>query len=257
MDSTQQTGLDDLPAELVEKIAYQLPLATLKAFRLAEDRSAAAGFRPLLDFVPNAIKSSTLELRGRPNRELSQLVGLTSMPPIARIVTSLIVGCGATRLDLLPKIHLPSLTHFELKQLEITAARDVTTFLTNHSRTLQILELDKIDIICPLTEGHRNEILPAEWQAILATIRGLPHVAELLLSDLGYYNPQHDITYRIWINPAQIRENESLRREDGSGCDIVIRAKGAQATARGAVGKVIDAVLGSTGRKVFKFRIAA
>lgn len=115
MDSTQQTGLDDLPAELVEKIAYQLPLATLKAFRLAEHRSAAAGFRPLLDFVPNAIKSSTLELRGRPNRELSQLAGLTSMPPIARILTSLIVGCGATRLDLLPKIHLPSLTHFELK----------------------------------------------------------------------------------------------------------------------------------------------
>ena len=240
MGLNSQTGLDDLPAELVEKIAYQLPLATLKAFRLSESRCAAAGFKPLLGFVPNAINSSTLEQRGRAsNRELSQLVDLTSIPPIARIVTSLTVGHGATRLELLSEIQLPSLACFRLKQIETTAAQDITTFLSNHAHTLQNLELDKVDIIRPLKEGNRNETLPTEWQNILTTIHGLPHVSDLLLSDLGYYNPNRDITYRIWIDPAQIRENESLRREDGSGCEVVIRAKGAQATARGAVGKVV------------------
>ena len=258
MDSNEQTGLDDLPAELVEKIAYQLPIATLKAFRLAKRSIAAAGFKPLVDFVPNAINCSTLELPNRTsNRELSQLLSLALIPWISKTITSLTIGHGATTLELLSEIQLPSLACFRLKQIEISSASNITTFLSNHAHSLQNLELDKVDIICLLTEGDRNEVLPREWHDILTVIRGLPHIADLLLSDLGYYNPKRDITYRIWIDPAQIRENEILRREDGDGCEVVIRAKGAQATARGAVGKVVDAVLASNGRKVFRLRVPA
>lgn len=258
MDPNDSAGLRDLPIELVEKVAYQLPLATLKDFRLSESRCAAAGFKPLLGFVRNAINCSTVELPGRTSkRKLSQVVDLAWIPWISKTITSLTVGHGATRLELLPEILLPSLASFRLKQIEISSASDVTTFLTNHAHTLQNLELDKVDIICPLSEADRNDTLPGEWHNILTTIRGLPQVADLLLSDLGYYNPKRDITYRIWIDPAQIRENESLRREDGNGCEVVIRAKGAQATAKGAVSKVVDAVLASTGRKVFRLRVPA
>jgi hypothetical protein len=94
-----------------------------------------------------------------------------------------------------------------------------------------------------------------EWRSILTTVRGLPHLSELLVSDLGYYNAERDITYRIWIDPEQIYENANLRCEEDSNCYVVIRATGAQARAKDAVAKAIDAVMQSTGKKVLKFRI--
>ena len=256
MSTEENTAFAALPVELVERIAWFLPLTALKTFRSTDGKCAAAGLKPLLEFVPRAVNASMLELPGRVlNRDLDQLVDIATTPSISKVITSLTVGRGATRLELLSTIHLPNLLSFRLRQIEIDSAKYITTFLSGHENSLRSVELNKVDIICPLTEGSRNEILPMEWRDILTTIRGLPHLSELLVSDLGYYNAERDMTYRIWIDPAQIRENASLRCEEAGNCDVVIRATGAQARAKDAVDKAIDAVMLSTGKKVLKFRI--
>lgn len=106
-----------------------------------------------------------------------------------------------------------------------------------------------------MTEGNRSETLPAEWRSLLSAIPELPHLAELVVLDLGYYNLDRDLRYKIWIDQEAIRQNEALRGSEGDRYPVLIRAKAAQATTKWAVPKVVDAVLQSTGKKVFKFQI--
>lgn len=246
-----------LPIELVEEIAWQLPLAGLRSFRLSGSRNAAAGLKPLLYFVPGAVSCSTLQSpRGVPCRQLSDLAAISRFRSIANVITSLTVGKGASKLDLLSQICLPNLSFFRMIQVEIESSQGVTIFLSNHANTLTSMEIREVDITCPLTEGDRHETLPQEWQAILRASKELPNISDLMILDIGYYNQQRDMRYKIWFHQESIYQNERLRREATGRYDALIRAKAAHATAKWAVQAVVDAVLLSTGKKVFQFQIA-
>ena len=256
MAAEESGAFAGLPTELVERIAWFLPLPPLKTFRSMDCKCAAAGFKPLLEFVPHAVNSSMLDISGRVlNRELHQLACIASTSSISKVITSLTVGLGAARLDLLSEIRLLNLKSFRLKQIELNTASHVIAFLSRHENSLSSIEMSKVDVVCSLTEGSLNEVLPMEWRGILTPIRGLPQLSELLVSDLGYHNAARDLTYRIWINPRHIRGGAYTRCEEASSCDVVICAKGAQARTKHAVDKAIDAVLQSTGKKVLQFHI--
>ena len=245
-----------LPMELVERVAWFLSLPALKTFRSRDCQCAAAGFKPLLEFVPHAVNSSMLDISGRVlNRELRQLACIASMSSISKVITSLTVGLGAAKLDLLSTIRLPNLKSFRLKQIELNTANHIMAFVSWHENSLRTIDMSKVDVVCPLTEGSLNEVLPIEWRGIFTTIRGLPKLSELLVSDLGYHNAPRGLTYRIWINPRHIRGSAYTRCEEASSCDVVICAKGAQARTKHAVDKAIDALLQSTGKKVLQFHI--
>jgi hypothetical protein len=193
---------------------------------------------------------------------LSDLVSLAPFPSVTSIITSLTIGRGASSidsLDLLSQLRLPSLTHFRINQVEIGLAHHIVLFLTNHANTLEGLEIREIDIICAVPEGSLHDLqetLPAEWRAILHTIKELPHVSDLLILDIGYVNQELDVRHKIWFHQESILRNERVRSESSGRYEALIRAKAAQASAQWAVQIIVNAVLQSTGKKVLKFQIA-
>lgn len=252
-----RTGLDSFPVELVEEIAWHMPLATLRDFRLSNRRAAAGGYKPLLRFVPTTITCSNLSLSREVScRNISDLVSPAPIPFISSIISSLTIGRGASKLDLLSQLRLPSLTHFWINQIEIRAAHHTVLFLTNHANTLKSLEIREVDIVCAVTKASQEETLPPEWRAILLTIKELPHVIDFMILDIGYLNHESDARYKIWFHQESILRNERVRSQSSGQYEALIRAKAAQASAQWAVQLISDAVLQSTGKRVFKFQIA-
>ena len=199
--STPRITLDSLAVELVEKIAWHLRLPELQAFRTLHSKCAAAGFKPLLEWMPCTVNLSTITVSrkdlGR-SRRMSQLKDMAAVPAVARIIYSLSVGQNPRFLDLLPTLHLPTLSHFRLDHIHILSSHDIESFLTNHGQSLRSVAFRNVNLSClSLPEGLERGLLPERWRSIFITIRELPRLTSLVLSELGYEHVSGANNYRL------------------------------------------------------------